>query len=579
MRQEATDSQAPKRKALPYAGLLLALLVAACAPATPGTADGERQGPGSSAPKTLTIALEGEPENLIISLGGGAGSIAGNLRLAVHQHLATYDDRGALHPMLATALPSQADGTWVVRPDGSMQTTYRLRPNITWHDGTPLTARDFVFGWTVNRDPELPISSPLVARQVGRIDTPDDHTLVLEWTRTYPFANAITNDELGPLPVHLIESVYLADKDRFQQLPYWKREFVGVGPYQVVEWEPGSHLTLRAYDGFYAGRARIDTLIFRFIPNAPTAVANVLAGSVDGAIPRAIDFSQSMFVKSEWERAGRKPVVIVQPTHWRMMGVQFRVPQVRDILDVRVRRGLLHGIDRQGLVETLLDGQAPISHTFIPPDDVKWDWVQDAVARYDHDPRRAQEVLAAAGWRRGVDGLYLNAAGERITIPIWTTSGEQNEQELAIISDNWKAIGVNVEQVVLPSAQTRNNELRASFPSFDTTAIPVTFENTTQRVYGPTCPSEGSRWAGGNRGCYVNPEMDRLIDTLTTTIDPADQRRIYRDVVKLQTEDLPVLPLYFNVQVTVFREGVLGVKGDTKPRTSVTWNVAEWDIR
>jgi ABC-type transport system substrate-binding protein len=88
-----------------------------------------------------------------------------------------------------------------------------------------------------------------------------------------------------------------------------------------------------------------------------------------------------------------------------------------------------------------------------------------------------------------------------------------------------------------------------------------------------------SRWAGGNRGCCQNPEMDRTIEALTTAIEPDAQRRLYRDLVRMQSEEFPVLPLYFNVQITVFRDGVLGVKGDTQPRTSVSWNVTEWDLR
>ena len=63
-------------------------------------------------------------------------------------------------------------------------------------------------------------------------------------------------------------------------------------------------------------------------------------------------------------------------------------------------------IDREALVGLLLDGQAPISQTFIPPDDVKWDWVKDAVVQYPFDQRRAHEHLQAAGWRRGSDGGY-----------------------------------------------------------------------------------------------------------------------------------------------------------------------------
>ena len=92
---------------------------------------------------------------------------------------------------LPTELPSQDRGTWVVRPDGTMQTTWHIRPGVTWQDGQPLKASDFLFAWTVTLDKELPISQQTIARQVSRLETPDDLTLVMEWSRLYPFANAI----------------------------------------------------------------------------------------------------------------------------------------------------------------------------------------------------------------------------------------------------------------------------------------------------------------------------------------------------------------------------------------------------
>ncbi|MBM2812299.1 MAG: hypothetical protein HW416_3058 [Chloroflexi bacterium] len=91
--------------------------------------------------------------------------------------------------------------------------------------------------------------------------------------------------------------------------------------------------------------------------------------------------------------------------------------------------------------------------------------------------------------------------------------------------------------------------------------------------YGPT----GQNMGGSNPGCYQNPTLDLIIDRPNTAIDPTDQRSRYRDSVRVQTEQLPLLPLYFDVQMALFRAGVTGVKGDTKPTTSVAWNVAEWD--
>jgi peptide/nickel transport system substrate-binding protein len=560
----------------------LASFVLACmAPGPSSTGQRASDVPGGTAQRTLTVAIQGEPNNLPIPTMGAVavGSTGGgDLKLAVHQHLATYDDRGEIRPQLAD-IPSQAAGTWILRPDGSMQTTYRLRPDIRWHDGTPLQPRDFVFAWTVTTDAEIPLSSRL-GGQISRIDTPDERTLVFEWRSTYPFANAVVEDEIAPLPAHLLETTYRADKERFQQLGYWTKDFVGVGPYQVAEWEPGSHLVLKAFDRFYGGSPGIQTIVVRFMSEESAVVAGLLSGAVDGSVARALEFGQAMFVKREWERAGKRPVVVSQTTHWRLLEVQLRpeLARPRDILDTRVRRGLLLAIDRQALVDAVLEGQAPASDTFIPPDDSLWDQVKDVVVSYPYDARQAQSVLTSAGWQRAADGVWSTGAGENPTLSLHTRPGQQGEQEIAIIADYWKALGIPVDQVVLSAGEARDNRTIATFPGFAPTSNPLTFENTLQVMYGPLCPSDRSRWSGRNHGCYQSAEMDRAIDGLRTTIEPLEQHRFWREMAKLHTEELPLLPLYFNVQVVLFREGVTGVRGDTKPRTSSMWNVAEWRL-
>lgn len=560
------------------AGLGAIVTLAACTPRTaPGDASNQPGAQAPQRPKSLTLALNGEPEHFVFDFGsrgfGGIGNA--DLTLAVHQSLTTYDDRGATHPMLAAELPAPENGTWVVRPDGSMQTTYKLRPNVTWQDGVPLRASDFGFGWTLIQDRDLPISGRPLADKVSSLAFPDDATLVIEWSKTYPLAAALTGSDLPPLPPHILEAPYRADKESFIIHPYWKREFMGVGPYRLAEWEPGSHLVLRAYDGYYRGRAKIDTINVRFIADENSIVANLLSGSVDGIVKNAINFEQSMFVKREWEQAGKKPVVIAQTTHWRMLAVQFRDPRPREMLDVRVRRGLIHAIDRQAMVNVALDGQSPVSHSFVPPDDSRWDAVQDVMARYEYDPRRAQELLAEAGWRRTADGATINP---NATLTLETSSGGL-EQLGTISADYLKQIGVGVNLVVLSAGESRDTQRVAQFPSLMTTSIPLAFEHNLGRINGPNCPSEQTRWTGLNSGCYQNPDHDRIIDSIGSTIEPNRLRDLWRDLVRHQSEQLPVLPLFFNVTVSLFREGVTGSKGDTKPRTNMTWNVYEWDVQ
>ena len=570
------------RRQLIVTAVFLTTLVAACAPAQPRSTEGIAAGaPGQrpATPKTLTIAVENEPKALAAGFGDpSADKASGNLRLALSQRLATYDDRGELLPMLAVELPSQERGTWLLRPDGTMQTTYHLQRGVTWHDGVPFTSADIAIGWRIMADKEIGLSQSAITRLIANVETPDEATVIIDWSAAYPFANALVSDDIGPLPAHILGPAYEQAKGRLIEHPYLSHEFVGLGPYRLQEWERGSHLVLRAYDAFYKGRAKIDTLIVRFVPSPPTAVANLLAGVVDGVLPRTLDFSQAMFVKDEWARGGKQPVSLAQPTHWRQVYVQFRDPKPAELLDVRVRRGALHALDRQGLVDTLLAGQSSVSDTIIPADDAKWDWVKDTITRYPYDQRRALELFGQVGWTRTPGGSLVNGSGERVTFSLWTTQGAQYEQEAAIMGDNWKSIGVAVEPLVQTQAQNADKKFVASFPSFNPSQIPIKQDQILGRVYGPNCATEENRWNGSNRGCSQIPALDPVNDALQTAIDPTRVHELFSNFNRILTEELPVLPLYFSVQVVLFREGVTGVKGDTRPSGSETWNVAEWDL-
>jgi peptide/nickel transport system substrate-binding protein len=553
--------------------LALSLFLTGCIAQTGQTSLSVDPGP-RPASKILTIALAGEPTKVFSSMGGGGTDPGSELKPAIHQKLASYDDRGEVHPQLATELPSQARGSWDVRPDGSMRTTYSLRRDVTWHDGTPLTARDFVFAWTIWVDPELPMAARTVANQIRSVTAPDDFTLVLDWRGLYPEANAIDEDDLGPLPVHLLGPTYEQDKEALATSQYFKREFLGVGPYRMEEWEPGSHITLARYNGFYGARPKIDTLKFHFVPNRSTVVAHLLSGFVD-ATSGAGEFSDIMEARRQWQNVGRTPLVVFEVGGWRMLSVQFRpdVVQPRELRDVRVRRALLQAIDRQAMSDTFFEGAAPVAWTFVPEADARWDWIKDVVTKYDYDARQARQLLSSI-WQSNADGTFSNTAGERVSIPLWTTT---SEREIAVIGDYWRDVGVPASLTVLGESLTRDIRLRASYPGLDYTRIPLDFTGMLRRTYSEQCPGEQNRWVGNNRGCYLNSENDRLIEALYVAIDPHERRRLTRDLIKGQTEDLPVLPLYFDVTANIYRAGVSGPRMSSAEAPWL-WNVVDWDL-
>ncbi len=553
-------------------------LLLGCQPATSPNVTEPAAADRPQSPRALVIAVEGDLGPFVLPVPVRGGTQAGELDLAVHQWLVSYDERGTAQPMLAAELPSRDRGTWLLRPDGSMQTMYRLRPGVTWHDGNPMTARDFAFGWRVLSDPELTTSKNLIGLSNG-LTALDDLTIAIDWKTTYPGAGAVASGDFVPLPAHIIEGTYLTDKEQFQRLPYWTQEFVGVGPYQVADYSPGSYAVLRAYPGFYKGNPRLDRIEVRFITGAETIVANLLAGTVDGAMPGSLDFDGARTVQREWEGSGKRGVVIMEPESWRHVFVQFRDPSVPEILDVRVRRALLHAIDRETISIALTDGLSPVSQAPFPPSDPRWEWLGgDVVTQYAYDPRRAEELLAEVGWRRGADGALTRPNGAPVTLPLWAVADAETTRVMAIIADFWERAGAHVEQTAVPQTQYRDLQFRASFPAMLYAGISMENQNILNRVTPRLCPTAESRWVGTSLGCYQNPRTQALIDGISGALEPSDQRQLWRDFVRLITDDLPVLPMYFRLATTVFRQGVTGVMGQTVPQTRGSWNIADWDV-
>jgi peptide/nickel transport system substrate-binding protein len=528
----------------------------------------------------MTIALqqEAKPE-------GGTIPVP-NAEEFWHDYLTVSDQVGNVIPHLATELPSQDKGTWTVAPDGSMTTTYALRPNIYWHDGTPLTAQDFEFSWRVGNDRSLAIQNRATTRLINRVETPDNLTLVFYWSAAFPLADRISTQDMMPLPRHLLGDLYESDKEAFQRHAFWGANFVGVGPYQLSEWVPGSHVVAQAFDRFYLGKPKIDTITFKFITDEQTTIANLVSGAVDGQL-RGLDFQQVLLVKDELEKRGTKPYMVVQPTFHRMIRPQYderiqngQGPDPKGMSDVRIRRGLLTAIDRQTLADTVYPGYGVAADTMMPSDDAKYDWVKDVVTQYPYDQRRAQQMLTEAGWVRGGDGIFRAASGEPIVLHHQTSTGGQWEAQQTISAASWRAIGIQtVDEYVIPQANRSDRETNNQYRGFNGSVVRFDTLTYIRQFLISECPTAANRWVGTNVGCYSEPNMDRVSNALLVTLNPTEQRQLWREWTMLFTRDLPALPIFHHVQGTIFRDGFTGFKGEARDGGGgFAWNAYEWDL-
>src|SRR5262249_15315872 len=156
-----------------------------------------------------------------------------------------------------------------------MRTIYRLKPKLTWHDGKPITADDFLFAWNVMRKPELGSSGDLPQSLMEQVQAPDPLTVVVSWSQAYPTADVV--EAFVPLPRHLLDAS-LGDlrADAWLTMPFWTRDYVGSGAFKLDRWEPGTAIEASAFDGYVFGRPKIDRLRVVFMQDPNAVAANLL---------------------------------------------------------------------------------------------------------------------------------------------------------------------------------------------------------------------------------------------------------------------------------------------------------------
>ena len=572
-------------------GSLVALVLsvlAACAPIT--TPAAPPVGPGGSAQpatvqpgKTLVIVTRFERESLAGTLLHPLSGDTGTLRRVWNAGLSQADGDNRLLPYLAETLPQLNTDTWRVFPDGRMETSYRLRQNLAWHDGTPLTADDFVFAWRVYTTPDFGLARTTPHRMMDSAEAVDARTLLIRWKQPYPDAGslqAITDEggpSFAPLPRHILEPVYQGEREAFLTHPFWTVAYVGAGPYRIDRWEQGAYVEGAAFDGHAWGRPKIDRIRVAFIPDANTALANLLAGEANVASDQAIRISEGQILKQQWsERNGGTVTYRPQNGQWLQFQHRPEFAEPRAILDLRVRKAIAHTVDKQTLNEGLFEGVGVLTDTMMLPTADYFAALDRAVAKYPLDVRLAETYLNDAGYRKGPDGFFAGPNETRLSFEMKTNTSVQNDSWRAILADGWRRAGLMVEQSAFTPGETREPQNLASFRSFYGTGGNVGEQAllmfTTAQGAGPE-----NRWTGRNRGGWTEAEYDRLVDAVQVTLEREERIQKIVQAFVILTEQLGAFPLWFPPSVVANTSSVAGMSFRAAD-AEISWNIHDWEL-
>jgi peptide/nickel transport system substrate-binding protein len=534
----------------------------------------------ATAPKTLRMGTNRESVDGLVVFAGN-GEPAAQQMWMFHAGLTTYDPQGNLLPRVAQKVPSIEDGDWKLLPDGGMELTWKLRPNVKWHDGTPLHAEDFVLGIQVARDPDLPLPHTGGVRLVKEVLAPDASTLVVRWSEPYYGANEGAPAEMPALPRHLLADLYRqGDKQAFINSTYWASEYIGLGPYRLGEWVQGSHLEALAFDDYFLGRPKIDKVIVRFILDANTTVANLLSGDLDLVAIGTLKAEELTPVQSAWAASG-DGTIIESMTYVTYGRWQFRDPNAPWARDVRVRQALMHIIDRQELADTFYPGRSGPVDLFAAKEDPVYRLAeQRGFRKYPYSITDAERLLAEAGWTRGPDRKFQNSAGERFNIEVRVVANTPSnvQQGLALV-DQWQRGGMESEIFSIAGSATNKPELKASNKGVFVQPDPME-PAFMEGFISAQMQTPENKWQGRNLSGYLNPDFDRLYAQYVNTLELGKRREVYADVLKRGADEVMFLPLYYSSgsNTAAFRRGLRG-PGQVLPNQVVTtWNIHEWEM-
>ena len=400
--------------------------------------------PGASAksPTTLRQATEEiKTFNPFLAFFDSELDILGD----IYPSLTRYDAKSNPVPYLAESWTTSTDHlTW----------TFKIRKGLKWTDGQPITAKDAA--WTLNlimTNDDAATANGSLVKNFASVTAPDDSTLVIK-TKT-PQSNMlyvlVTINGIPIVPQHIWESKVKGLKN-YQNTAF---PVVGYGPWILTGYQPGQFATLEANKDFYAGKPKYDRLILQYFKNRDAAVAALRSGQID-VVP-LLTATEYLALKQDKNIQAFQQVAI----HWNGVeinsGAKTRSGKPMGtgnpiLADPKVRMAIAYGVDRQTLVKKILDGLGTPGIGYIPPAYTQWAWKPSADEAVGYDPAKANQLLDAAGYTKGSNGIRTDPKTHKpLAFRIGTHSDDINDQQIAPYLVGWmKAIGIKLT----PQAQS-----------------------------------------------------------------------------------------------------------------------------
>jgi peptide/nickel transport system substrate-binding protein len=495
---------------------------------------------------------ESEEPNTLVRMFSNQAS-ADDITALLFEPMFRFDENERPVPALATRFPTVGNG--LISKDG-LRVTFILRPEAMWSDGAPVTADDVIFTWHAIVDGNNPVVRTAGYDKIKTIvaDNPHQVTLVLK----EPFGPAVylfSEGDFPPLPKHLLDGYTTLHNIPYDAAP------VGDGPFVLKQWQHGAELVFAANPKYWRGRPKLDEVHIKIVPNTNTSLQLLQTHDID-----VVDGISKPLVHDLANIQGIK-VYVQLIAAYRHLDFNLRNPI---LANVAVRRAIARGIDYDRIIKTVYAGWAQRAATDVPP----FSWAANALPPIPYDPATARQMLDAAGWRTGADGIR-EKAGRRLSLTISSAAGNRAaESSEAIIAQELKAIGVELAVKNYAGAVLFDEHGPLYGGTYD-----MAWAVNTEGIDPDNLAEWGCDYMpprGANTDFYCDPNVDALLRDAERQADQSIRRRDYERAWKIMLDEVPAVIVYWDKSVTAANADLRGFR--PSPAITDFWNCWEWEI-
>lgn len=464
-------------------------------------------------------------------------------------------------------LTGELADSWTVDAAGTTYTV-KLKPNLTWHDGKPLTAADVVFTYQVIQNPDA--RSPLFNSWNGiAVSSPAKDTVVFKLPN--PLASFPYSLTTGIVPQHILGSVPMVN---MRSVSFNSTQPVGAGPFQwqAIELSEGSadtrqeKIALKAFDGYYAGKPKLNGFVVRTYRSAEDLVRSFQGQEVTGIagltqVPDSIKDGEALSVYN-------LPMTAAVMSFFRT--------QHGNLASAKVRQALVAASDTPAIIGSLQYPTKPVRQALLRGQlahDVKYDQAA-------HNPAVAAKLLDEEGWVLGANGVRAKG-GAPLTVKLYLLDNPEYSSVAALLAEQWRAVGVDAR--LMPQSEADFQGVLSSPSDYDYDALLYGISvgvDPDVYVYWHSSQTDPRSSTRLNFSEYKSSAADLALEAGRTRLDPALRTIKYQPFVQAWQADAPALGLYQPRFLYLTHGQVHGLE-ETPINSDVgrLYNVHNWQIR